>query len=185
MTGSTRESLVTATIEIIAENGFEGLSVRALATRTGMSAGAVQHHFPTKAAMLEAAMGAITAGAREQYALEDIPDPVERLHTTVDRLMPRDSADTMGRVWLAFAARAAVDEQTRIAYEHLWSRVRWNLRLLIAAASGRPDTAEDDSVELLALLDGLALSIVAEQHPPFAATARTIAHQRVDALIAR
>ena len=182
---ATRAALIHAMIAMILENGFEGLSVRDLAARAGVSAGAVQHHFPSKSAMLEAAMDAITTSAGERYAeLESIADPGERLHAVVDLLVPGDASDPAARVWLAFAARAAVDESTRESYAQLWSRLRAGIRMLVAAASGELASAEDSSIELLALLDGLALSVVAEQNDDFRAVARDLAHRRVDALIA-
>ncbi|MGL5817052.1 MAG: TetR/AcrR family transcriptional regulator, partial [Phycicoccus sp.] len=47
--------IVDAVIDLVAERGMEGVSVRAVAGRAGVSIGAVQHHFPTKEAMLLAA----------------------------------------------------------------------------------------------------------------------------------
>lgn len=171
-------------IEIIAEEGFEGLSVRGVAARAGVSLGAVQHHFPTKTAMLDAAMATIAALAAQRSAeLADVADPAERLHALVDLLIPGDATDPIARVWLAFTARATVDEHIRAAYVQLWTRVRNELRLLIAAASGRPEDAEDAARELLALLDGFTLGVIAEQQSSEAA--RNIAHQRLDNLIRR
>ncbi len=183
MTGG-RDALVRAMVEIIAERGFEGLSVRAVAARADVSVGAVQHHFPTKDAMLDAAMTAIAAAAGARSSeLDLVTDPAERLHALVDLLIPAHATSPVARVWLAFAARAAVDEVTRESYVRLWARVRDELRLLVAAASRTPELAAESSRELLALLDGLALGITAEQQHPD--TARRIAHRRVDELIGR
>lgn len=182
MSGSGRNALVLAMIEIIAEHGFEGLSVRQVARRGGLSIGAVQHHFPTKSAMLDAAMTAIaTMAAGRSSELDSVSDPKERLHLLVDFLIPEDATNQVARVWLAFATRAVVDTRIRTAYMKLWAHLRSELRLLIAAASGRPEEAEQAARELLALLDGLALSIVAEHQD--SGTARLIAHARTDSLI--
>ncbi|HTN59629.1 MAG TPA: TetR/AcrR family transcriptional regulator [Protaetiibacter sp.] len=181
MTGG-RPALVRAMIDIISERGFEGLSVRGVAARAGVSVGAVQHHFPTKDAMLDAAMAAIAAAAGGRSSeLERVADPVEQLHALVDLLIPASATSPVTRVWLAFAARAAVDESTRTNYVRLWARVRDELQLLLAAAGGSPELAAESSRELLALLDGLALGIAAEQQHPD--VARRIAHRRVDELI--
>jgi len=185
MSKSVRGEVVAAVIAIVAESGFEGLSVRAVAARAGVSVGAVQHHFPTKAEMLTAAMASIAAGAAERYGeLENIEDPAERLHTLADRLLPKDSDNTVARVWLALAGRATVDDAAAEVYANLWGRMRNGLRLLLPAAGGSPATAEDDATELLALLDGLALSIIAEDSRISPSRARQIAHRRVDELIA-
>jgi hypothetical protein len=82
---------------------------------------------------------------------------------------------------LCFVLPGAVDESTRTNYVRLWARVRDELQLLLAAAGGSPELAAESSRELLALLDGLALGIAAEQQHPD--VARRIAHRRVDELI--
>lgn len=186
MSGSdgTRSKLVEAMVHIVGARGFEGLSVRAVAARAGVSAGAVQHHFPTKTAMLGAAMSAIvTVAAGRDDDVELIADPAERLHAVVDLLIPRSADSLVARVWVAFAAHAVVDTATREVYRNLWGRTRAGLRLLIAAC-GQPESADEKSAELLALLDGLALSIVAEQTPEMIERARVIAHRRTDELTA-
>lgn len=184
MSTEAREGLVRAMIEIIAEHGFEQLSVRSVASRAGVSGGAVQHHFPTKSAMLNAAMTAITSLAAQRTSdLGSVADPVERLHSLVDLLIPENEANRVARVWLAFAARASVDEDIRNAYVKLWGRLRNELRVLITAAGGEPGGAEQAARELLALVDGLALSVITEQQD--SGVARHIAHIRLDNLISR
>ncbi len=186
MSTSARERVVTAVIALVAESGFEGLSVRVVAARAGVSVGAVQHHFPTKAEMLTAAMASIAAGAAERYGdLEQISDPAERLHALVDRLLPRRPDNVVARIWLALAARAPVDADAARAYADLWGRMRAGLQLLLPAAGGPADTAEQDAIELLALLDGLAMSIVAEDGRTDPERVRQIAHRRVEELIGR
>ena len=49
---------------VLVAEGFEGVSVRKVAARAGVSIGAVQHHFPTKDAMLAAAMERASAAVR-------------------------------------------------------------------------------------------------------------------------
>jgi len=181
-TGSTRQLLISVMIDMIADQGFEGLSVRAVAAQAGVSTGSVQHHFPTKNEMLEAAMTSIAKHAAARGGeLEEINDPEARLHALVDLLIPSNASDRVARVWIAFTARAAIDAKTRDTYQRLWARLKSELRLLIAGATGKPDTAADASYELLALCDGLALSIVAEHQDP--EKARRLAHRRVDVLL--
>lgn len=177
-----RADIVSAVIAIIAERGFEGLSMRTVAMRAGVSTGAVQHHFRTKSEMLRAAMEAISVAAAERAEhTETIGEPVERLHAIVDLLVPADAADPVARVWLAYAVRASTDDEIRGEYGRMWTRLRSGLAMLVAAATGRRDTAETDGAELLALLDGLALRVIAEHGS--GETARAIAHRRVDELV--
>jgi AcrR family transcriptional regulator len=54
---SPRDRLLDAAREVVAEDGLEGLTLRAIARRAGVSHGAPLRHFPTLAALL-AAVGA-------------------------------------------------------------------------------------------------------------------------------
>lgn len=50
--GNLRESLLTHLLELIQEKGFEGFSLRQLATRVGVSQAAIYRHFADKDALL-------------------------------------------------------------------------------------------------------------------------------------
>lgn len=50
----SRARIVTAALELIEEEGLEGLSMRHLGRRLGVEAMALYHYFPNKAALLEA-----------------------------------------------------------------------------------------------------------------------------------
>ena len=52
----TRQKLMTAAIEVLAEQGWAGATTGAIAERAGVSRGACQHHFPTRAALVAAAV---------------------------------------------------------------------------------------------------------------------------------
>lgn len=52
--GNLREGLLVAARELLAEVGVEGVGLRAVARRAGVSAGAPYHHFADKAALLGA-----------------------------------------------------------------------------------------------------------------------------------
>lgn len=186
MSTSARRDVVAAVVAILAEAGFERLSVRSVATRAGVSVGAVQHHFPTKAQMVTAALTAIAAEATQRFGeLEQIADPRERLHVLVERLLPSSADSLVARTWLSLAARATVDEDAATAYADLWGRTRAGLRLLLPAAGAPVATAEDDATELLALLDGLAVGVIAEAGRMDPEQARRIAHRRVEELLRR
>src|SRR5690349_16003682 len=45
--GDLRNALLTAALAIVEENGLEGLSLRKVAARVGVSHAAPEHHFPT------------------------------------------------------------------------------------------------------------------------------------------
>jgi AcrR family transcriptional regulator len=48
-TASTRAAVLEATVGLLVERGYSGTSTRLAAERAGVSLGALQHHFPTRA----------------------------------------------------------------------------------------------------------------------------------------
>lgn len=65
---SQRAAIVDAAIELLAENGYAGCSVTAVATRAGIATGSVYKHFPNKAELV-AELFRIVVG-REVAAVE-------------------------------------------------------------------------------------------------------------------
>ncbi|WP_414496576.1 TetR/AcrR family transcriptional regulator [Stenotrophomonas maltophilia] len=57
--GSVRQSLLQATIEVISQHGLAALTVQDVATAAGVSKGALFHHFSSKQALVDAAIGAL------------------------------------------------------------------------------------------------------------------------------
>ena len=53
--GRTRQKLIDATVEVMTERGYAGLTVTEIANRAGVSNGARVHHFATKADLVIAA----------------------------------------------------------------------------------------------------------------------------------
>lgn len=51
---TTRRTLLDATIEMLLESGLRACSLTAVARRAGMTTGAIQHHFKTKADLMRA-----------------------------------------------------------------------------------------------------------------------------------
>ncbi len=52
----TREALLDATVDALVELGFARVSTREVAARAGVTIGALQHHFPTKADLVIATL---------------------------------------------------------------------------------------------------------------------------------
>jgi AcrR family transcriptional regulator len=76
---ATREALLDATIELLAEVGWPGTTVVAVAARAGVSRGAAQHHFATRDELVRAAVERVTADLTAQMrasgdALAEAPD---------------------------------------------------------------------------------------------------------------
>lgn len=195
------EAVRDAVVAVIAEHGLEGTSVRRVATRAGVSIGAVQHHFPTKDAMLAAAMDRVEQLHRRRLEREvaTLGDDgaAARLRAAVRSLVPRDEPQRAeAALWLAFVARAAVHGPTAEQHARTWERAEDGLARLVdgcaAAPAGRalrgttaqPSApAREAAAELLALADGLAMAVLLEptRMPP--ARAHALLDATVDRLV--
>lgn len=101
---ATRQALVDATIESLAEVGWSRTTVVGVASRAGVSRGAAQHHFPTRDALVEAAADSVSdsfTAALSGSRIEQVP----RGERTLAAL------EALTDVWTSAAGRAAA---------HLW-----------------------------------------------------------------
>lgn len=152
-------------LRVLSTRGADDLSVRKVAAEAGVSVGAVQHHFPTRAALIIGAMDAVTAHfrARIGVALAGADSAGERLRLFCEELAalgaagPRDAI-----VWTAFAARAGTDPEVRAIHEREWRHTEGAVQALLADAYPEADISSDDAAVLLAVLDGIAVARGAE-----------------------
>ncbi|GAA2835313.1 TetR/AcrR family transcriptional regulator [Kribbella solani] len=85
---ATRQRLLEAAVESLAEVGYAATTVSVVATRAGVSRGAAQHHFPTRADLFAAAVEYMTevrlAEIRAQAS--DLPSGAGRTEAIVGML---------------------------------------------------------------------------------------------------
>lgn len=87
-TAATRTSVLDATVELLIEKGYAGTSTRLAAERAGVSLGALQHHFRTKAELSVEAMRYVTERLAEEFvaAAPTSDDLIDRFAAILDRL---------------------------------------------------------------------------------------------------
>ncbi|WP_193096661.1 TetR/AcrR family transcriptional regulator [Brevibacterium sp. FME17] len=178
------QHLIDTMIDLVSEGGFEALSVRTVATRTGVSIGAVQHHFPTKSQMLIGAMSEIARRETKRFeqATAD-KNPTSRRSALLDILLPSNPDDPAARVWLQLSARASVDPAVKEINSARWGRLRSELADALRPQIAQPEDAMLRATELLALCDGLAVTILAEDGAVTSTTARTIVEGHIARLL--
>jgi AcrR family transcriptional regulator len=106
---ATRRRLLETAIHCLATHGWEASTVGFIATEAGLSRGAVQHHFPTREALIIAALEHMFA---DRAALLDaLPDPSgtdpDRIHTVVAGLVEAIGGELFRaalQVWTVAAA---------------------------------------------------------------------------------
>ncbi|MFV0459887.1 MAG: TetR/AcrR family transcriptional regulator [Actinomycetales bacterium] len=163
---SASPRILQATIHVVATAGLEGTSVRSVAAEAGVSIGAVQHHFKTKADLLSAAMSTVAERFRAdlQARLEQAEDSRDALRQSLYALACADQDTTPAAIWTAFAAGACVDPALRSQHVAQWHQVEAFISSLVAAIAPQwsPDRVQDTAGVLLAMVDGIAVARAAE-----------------------
>ncbi len=74
---ATRQKLLETTVDCLAELGWAGTSVVVVAERAGVSRGAAQHHFPTREALVTAALRYVADARVAEFRrhVQDLPPP--------------------------------------------------------------------------------------------------------------
>jgi AcrR family transcriptional regulator len=85
---TTRTRLLQATVDCLVEYGWAGTTTTVVAARAGVSRGAQLHHFPTKSALVIAAVEHLAQHRTEELRSEAVALPVgpHRLDRLVDML---------------------------------------------------------------------------------------------------
>jgi AcrR family transcriptional regulator len=167
---SAADRLADAAITVIARDGFDALSVRAVAREASLTGGTVQHHFPTRA---ELVAGILDRTLRRQAirvvtASRAGGDPLERMIAGLLALVPDDGAGREEAIaWVAMSA--SVPGSTFVAERHREAAAnlhRWLTTSIERAQRDGALCAELDPVEvareLEAALDGVLLQAVTD-----------------------
>lgn len=83
---ATQAKLLDAAVDCLIERGFAGTTVSDVQDRAGVARGTLLHHFPTKDALLTAAVSHLAARRAERWAVEIalLPAGRDRLDALVD-----------------------------------------------------------------------------------------------------
>jgi AcrR family transcriptional regulator len=108
---STETVIADAAITVIAREGLDALSIRQVAAEAGVSIGAVQHHFRSRAELvLEVLNRSVERQAARVLAAPKAATIIGSLSSRLARLLPKDNSSREDAiVWVAMAAAAARD----------------------------------------------------------------------------
>jgi AcrR family transcriptional regulator len=83
---STRQALLDATIVGLVADGYGGTTTNTISRRAGVSVGALQHHFASKAQLMAAAVAQLCEQRRAELAdaMTDVDPGVDRLDVATD-----------------------------------------------------------------------------------------------------
>jgi AcrR family transcriptional regulator len=139
-TATTRAALLAATVEAVVERGYAGASTTEICRRAGVSQGALFRHFPTKGAVLAAAVADLFPRIPDGFraAAAGVPDGPDRVGAIVDLLFAAyRTPELEAAVELYVAARTDADLAAALAEVEPPHRAR----LHALAAELLPDAA--------------------------------------------
>ncbi|GLH96546.1 TetR/AcrR family transcriptional regulator [Phytohabitans aurantiacus] len=152
-----RRRIAEAVCLLADEHGMDGVTLRDVAARAGVSMGAVQRCFGTKDEMLLFALGHISERVTERIAGGSTnAGDLTRVAAEIALLDPAYQHEA--RVWLAFVARAAVSPLLADVLRRNYELVEVMLERLVSAL-GVTD-ARGQARALLALADGLTTHVL-------------------------
>jgi AcrR family transcriptional regulator len=158
----TRDRILAATIELIADVGWSGITTRGVAARAGVNVALLHYHFGSKDALLRealmAAMNEVLVAVVEPLMT---PGPfLDALDGVVGRLAAVDPASPAGVVTGEALVRATRDPEVRVAMSDELTEFRSLLAGRLAGATDevRPGLdPEGTAAVLAAALDGLLI----------------------------
>lgn len=158
---TTRDALLDATIECIAQEGYANTTTSRVAERAGVSRGAHLHHFQTRSALVAAAMErlAIRRGEELMSAADDLPEGRARMASGLD-LVWESYSNPLFLAALDVWTHARTDAELRahlVDVERVFDRQTLELtRRIFPELASRPDF--DQLVEMaVATARGLAV----------------------------
>lgn len=156
-----RSRLARATADVIAGSGLEATGLREVAHASSLTTGALTHYFASKAELLDAAYDAAMERILErqhEWRARSVRIGADELVGRLAEILPLD-ADALRdwRVWLAFSARALVDDRLRARHRDYYARIT----AMLAAEIAAPDAAAIADL-IVAIVDGLGVRIMLE-----------------------
>lgn len=161
------ETLSRAVWSVLAEQGLERLTVRAVAAAAGCTTGLVMHRFPNRQALLLHARRLLHATTRARVeALEaDAPSPRAALRAVLHQGLALDEQTRQESVvWMGFLAAAVADDD--LIAEHRRNNRAWRSRVERLVAAAAPEWTQERvatvALALIAMAEGAAAFAAAD-----------------------
>ncbi len=128
-----RRQIVEALLAVMAERGYDGASVQAIARRAGLAPGLVHYHFTNKQEILLEAVRELTRVAERRFEglARRAKTPCERLRAFIDSRLATGKGASPAAVasWVVVGAEAVRQPEVKAAHEEA---IRTQLAILEA-----------------------------------------------------
>jgi AcrR family transcriptional regulator len=184
---STRDRIVATARRLFAASGYEGTSTETVLSESGVSRGALYHHFENKEALFAAVLEAVEAHVAKATARAsaNIDDPVEALRAGFDTFLDL-ACDPEVRQIVLIDAQSVVGWQKwrEIDERHGFGRLKQGLKKVAASGRMREDMVDMYAHMLLATVIEVAFLIARAPDPAIAATTgRSAINELLDRLL--
>jgi AcrR family transcriptional regulator len=184
----TRLRMVAVATRLFGELGYEATSIEAVLRESGVSRGALYHHFASKEALFEAVLEAAEAeiSTATIAASRGVADPVEALRVGCETFMELAQAGPVRQIVLIDAPTALGWQKWReIEARHGLGLLKAGLNAVAKRGQLRPELVDTFAHILLAALIEVAMMIARADDPAAALrSGRTALHQLTDKLLA-
>lgn len=158
---ATRARLLSATFESLHEHGYAGTSTAEVCRRSGVSRGAMLHHYPSKHELVAAAADHVFQRRLDAFrrAIRRLPEGPDRLDAAIELLWEILSGPTY-YAWLELVVASRTDEALRERIRGVMERFGQDVAVawaeIVPRGSAFPDP-EAAPTFTFALLNGLAV----------------------------
>ncbi len=159
---TTRAALLDATVTCLAECGYAGTTTTEIVRRAGVSRGAQVHHFPTKEALVIAAIDHLLELRLEEYAkaFAELPDDRRDTGTALELLWTMFTGATFA-AWIELVVAGRTDAALKAELRTVTARFDQRVAELFAELYPKqvpdPATAAPILQFVFAALEGLAV----------------------------
>jgi AcrR family transcriptional regulator len=185
-----REQILKSTCKVVAKRGVGALRISDVATDVGFSTGTIHYYFDDKETLLRAAFAYNVRHsiARRKDLLASTTDTLKLLRSYVDSYLPDDRESLRAwRVWAEFWAISIRDTDLQSVIDILDIDWRAVVSRLIGQAQSEGLVREGDPLVftnmLIAMIDGLAIQVLANSKEMDIATMRLTLHAFIDQLL--
>ena len=154
-----RRDVSEAVWRVLAEHGFGGLTLRAVATEMGASTGLLTHYFPSKQALVT---HALEIAAERTDARPRVKDEAGLRAAIFDVLPLSAESATMNRIWVGSWDGALVDAERNAGERARYKRWRATLRTLVVDAQTRGEVRAGDPDDCVALIASFTHGLVVQ-----------------------
>ncbi|MGW6391445.1 TetR/AcrR family transcriptional regulator [Streptomyces sp. NPDC055103] len=146
-----RQDVSEAVWQVLADKGFGGLTLRAVAAVMGASTGMLMHYFPTKRALVSHALDLLEKRTAERPRRARPAEGLAALRAMLLDILPLTPDDTArNRIWVSSWDLALADDALGADQAARYTRLRSTLRPHLEAARDQGELPEVADPEQLA-----------------------------------